>query len=84
MTEECKKEVRRGRSRRLALERCKDWYHVACWGFMYQKNYPVLKMRNVWWFCTKCGKETRKDWIAGEMDEDTGGVLRGRDRGERD
>ncbi|MPC62301.1 hypothetical protein E2C01_056385 [Portunus trituberculatus] len=34
-------------------------------------------MKNVWWFCTKCEQEVRKEWGVGETAEDNGDVENG-------
>lgn len=50
----------------------------------YQKNYPVLKFKNVWWFCEKCEKEAREKWgtvvgdevnVDAEMEEEVKEVM---------
>ena len=67
----CKREVKRGTSSRwLSCQKCGDWFHAVCLGSVYQKNYAVLKLKNVWWFCNKCEREVSGDWGLGEKAED--------------
>ena len=39
-------------------------------GNVYQRNYAVLKLKNVWWFCDQCEKKVSGEWGGVEEEED--------------
>ena len=58
----CHKEVVRKKNKWLACERCRDWYHAACLGKVYEKSYTIFEEKNVLWLCDGCRSRTAQDW----------------------
>ena len=60
VTGKCRREVTR-RTKRLACERCDDWYHADCVG-LGRASERVLRSRNLLFVCDGCLSKVKDEW----------------------